>query len=167
MEEEETTAPIKTTTTTTTTTKEDSSSSFSKLKNFEGEEEEEEEEEEKKKKEIPLKLKFKTWQGVATWTWNDASDVCGICHSPYDGCAPDCKYPGDDSPVVWGVCSHAFHLHCLRSWLERQQALGFYRGVPDWGIAKLQRFTIFVSPPRAHCTSFLLLERMHLLLQMQ
>ena len=91
MEEEETTAPIK------TTTKEDSSSSFSKLKNFEGEEEEEEEEK-KKKKEIPLKLKFKTWQGVATWTWNDASDVCGICHSPYDGCAPDCKYPGDDSP---------------------------------------------------------------------
>ena len=131
MEEEETTAPIK------TTTKEDSSSSFSKLKNFEGEEEEEEVEEEeekkKKKKEIPLKLKFKTWQGVATWTWNDASDVCGICHSPYDGCAPDCKYPGDDSPVVWGVCSHAFHLRCITKWLDgrnSEQKCPICRG--DW-----------------------------------
>ena len=77
-----------------------------------------EEEKEEEKEEVPLKLKFKTWQGVATWTWDDTSDVCGICHSPYDACAPDCKYPGDDSPVVWGVCSHAFHLRCITKWLD-------------------------------------------------
>ena len=23
------------------------------------------------------------------------------------------KFPGDDSPVVWGVCTHAFHLQCI------------------------------------------------------
>ena len=32
---------------------------------------------------------------------------------PFDGCPPDGKYPGDDSPVVWGVCTHAFHLQCI------------------------------------------------------
>lgn len=40
-------------------------------------------------------------------------DVCGICRMPFDGCPPDAKYPGDDSPVVWGVCTHAFHLQCI------------------------------------------------------
>ena len=40
-------------------------------------------------------------------------DVCGICRMPFDGCPPDGKFPGDDSPVVWGVCTHAFHLQCI------------------------------------------------------
>ena len=40
-------------------------------------------------------------------------DVCGICRMNFDGCPPDGKYPGDDSPVVWGVCTHAFHLQCI------------------------------------------------------
>ncbi len=30
------------------------------------------------------------------------------------------KYPGDDSPVVWGVCGHAFHLQCITKWLSSQ-----------------------------------------------
>ena len=30
------------------------------------------------------------------------------------------KYPGDDSPVVWGVCGHAFHLQCINKWLSSQ-----------------------------------------------
>ena len=35
---------------------------------------------------------------------------CCRFRTAYDGCAPDVKYPGDDSPVVWGACGHAFHL---------------------------------------------------------
>ena len=30
------------------------------------------------------------------------------------------KYPGEDSPVVWGVCGHAFHLQCITKWLSAQ-----------------------------------------------
>lgn len=37
--------------------------------------------------------------------------ACTPCpRTAHDGCAPDVKYPGDDSPVVWGACGHAFHL---------------------------------------------------------
>lgn len=39
---------------------------------------------------------------------------------PYDGCPPDGKYPGDDSPVVWGQCGHAFHLQCIQKWIHSQ-----------------------------------------------
>ncbi|KAJ9509913.1 anaphase-promoting complex subunit 11 RING-H2 finger-domain-containing protein [Haematococcus lacustris] len=62
-------------------------------------------------------IKIKRWHGVAAWTWNAGDDVCGICRSPYDSCPPDGKYPGDDSPVVWGACCHAFHIQCIQKWL--------------------------------------------------
>lgn len=37
-------------------------------------------------------------------------------------CAPGEKFPGDDSPVVWGTCGHAFHLQCITKWLGTQGA---------------------------------------------
>jgi anaphase-promoting complex subunit 11 len=39
---------------------------------------------------------------------------------PFDGCPPEGKFPGDDSPVVWGICSHSFHLQCINRWLSTQ-----------------------------------------------
>ena len=42
--------------------------------------------------------------------------VAGICRMAFDGCPPDSKFPGDDSPVVWGQCGHAFHLQCITKW---------------------------------------------------
>ena len=70
-------------------------------------------------------------------------DVCGICRVPYEGCCPSCKMPGDDCPlskftsffffffqalketqktdtltaIVWGECTHVFHMHCLLKWI--------------------------------------------------
>ena len=31
------------------------------------------------------------------------------------------KVPGDDCPLVWGQCSHCFHMHCILKWLNAQQ----------------------------------------------
>ncbi|KAI4463593.1 ring box [Holotrichia oblita] len=59
--------------------------------------------------------------GVATWKWIANDDNCGICRMPFDGCCPDCKLPGDDCPLVWGECSHCFHMHCIMKWLQSQQ----------------------------------------------
>eukprot|EP00793_Prasinoderma_coloniale_P005494 PRCOL_00004902-RA len=39
-----------------------------------------------------------------------------------EACAPGEKFPGDDSPVVWGKCGHAFHLQCITKWLGAQGA---------------------------------------------
>jgi anaphase-promoting complex subunit 11 len=33
--------------------------------------------------------------------------------------APGVKFPGDECPVVWGKCGHAFHLQCVNAWLTQ------------------------------------------------
>lgn len=58
------------------------------------------------------------WHGVANWTWNGGDEVCVICHASFDDCHPEAKFPGDDSPVVWGTCNHAFHTSCIVKWLD-------------------------------------------------
>ncbi|KAI6011889.1 hypothetical protein PISMIDRAFT_677014 [Pisolithus microcarpus 441] len=78
-----------------------------------------------------MKVRVKHWSAVAQWRWNtgnnnnndnyaaadDEGDVCGICRVPYEGCCPTCKMPGDDCPLIWGQCSHVYHMHCLLKWL--------------------------------------------------
>ncbi|XP_077989350.1 anaphase-promoting complex subunit 11 [Glandiceps talaboti] len=69
-----------------------------------------------------MKVTIKSsWTGVATWRWVANDDNCGICRMAFDGCCPDCKIPGDDCPLVWGQCSHVFHMHCILKWLNSQQ----------------------------------------------
>ena len=49
---------------------------------------------------------------------SDAIDQSvGVTHNMFIDAG---KYPGDDSPVVWGVCGHAFHLQCITKWLSSQ-----------------------------------------------
>lgn len=70
-----------------------------------------------------MKVHVASWHGVAIWQWNVASeDVCGICRVDFDGTCPDCRRPGDGCPLVWGKCSHVFHLHCMMRWLETEGA---------------------------------------------
>merc|ERR1711939_433839 len=49
-------------------------------------------------------------------------DVCGICRIPFDGCCPECKVPGDACPLIWGECTHVFHMHCLLKWLSTESS---------------------------------------------
>lgn len=67
-----------------------------------------------------FKVEIKKWHAVGVWTWEAGDDMCGICRNPFDGCPPESKFPGDDSPVVWGTCGHAFHLQCIQKWLGAQ-----------------------------------------------
>ncbi len=69
-----------------------------------------------------LKVNIRGWNGVATWKWIANDDTCGICRVAFDGCCPDCKLPGDDCPLVWGTCTHCFHIHCIVKWLNSPQA---------------------------------------------
>ncbi|KAI0078518.1 RING/U-box [Panus rudis PR-1116 ss-1] len=74
-----------------------------------------------------MKVTVKNWHAIAQWKWdignNEADDgevegdVCGICRVPYEGCCPTCKVPGDDCPLIWGECTHVFHMHCLLKWI--------------------------------------------------
>ncbi|KAL4325350.1 hypothetical protein GQ457_11G019000 [Hibiscus cannabinus] len=60
------------------------------------------------------------WHAVASWTWDAQDETCGICRMAFDGCCSDCKLPGDDCPLIWGACNHAFHLHCILKWVNSQ-----------------------------------------------
>ncbi|KAI8885363.1 RING/U-box [Backusella circina FSU 941] len=66
-----------------------------------------------------MKVKIKTWKTVSYWSWDGEDDgLCSICQNYFDGCCPLCKIPGDDCPLVWGKCRHAFHLHCIETWFK-------------------------------------------------
>ncbi|KAI8971389.1 anaphase-promoting complex subunit 11 [Pilobolus umbonatus] len=64
-----------------------------------------------------MKIHVRSWNLAAQWSWRVAGeDICSICQSAYESCCPSCTMPGDDCPVVWGECSHIFHLHCIETW---------------------------------------------------
>ncbi|KAL0927993.1 hypothetical protein M5K25_002223 [Dendrobium thyrsiflorum] len=67
-----------------------------------------------------MKVKIVKWHAVASWTWDAQDETCGICRMAFDGCCPDCKFPGDDCPLIWGACNHSFHLHCILKWVNSQ-----------------------------------------------
>ena len=59
-------------------------------------------------KSTKLRVRIKKFHAVSMWTWNvgNGSDdeVCGICQEAFEGCPPGVKFPGDESPVVFGTC---------------------------------------------------------------
>lgn len=87
-----------------------------------------------------MKVKVVEWHAVTTWHWNLAEsttpealdhdhgtidELCGICRVSFDGTCPNCKYPGDECPLVLGGgCTHNFHLHCILKWLEQDSSKG-------------------------------------------
>ncbi|KAK0417937.1 hypothetical protein QR680_013288 [Steinernema hermaphroditum] len=70
-----------------------------------------------------LKIKVRRVVVTAKWKWVGTTDddSCGICRMPFDACCVDCKVPGDECPVVSGVCTHMFHIHCIERWTDSQQ----------------------------------------------
>ncbi|KAG7663863.1 APC11 [[Candida] subhashii] len=87
-----------------------------------------------------MKVNIVEWKAFSTWHWelvssaannnnNNSNDyveeLCGICRVSFDGTCPNCKYPGDDCPIVLGSgCTHNFHLHCILKWLEQENSKG-------------------------------------------
>ncbi|KAH9821144.1 anaphase-promoting complex subunit 11 [Melampsora americana] len=94
-----------------------------------------------------MKIKIKKVNAVAHWRWNLSNgksnepnqvkgggeeeegeeeeleeELCGICRNAFEGCCPDCKIPGDDCPLIWGECSHIFHMHCLLKWISEESS---------------------------------------------
>ncbi len=63
---------------------------------------------------------IKKWHMVAAWKWDVNDEVCGICRMAFDACCPECTLPGDGCPPSWGACHHAFHMHCILKWIQRQ-----------------------------------------------
>ncbi|TGZ84022.1 RING/U-box [Ascodesmis nigricans] len=73
-----------------------------------------------------MKVKIKKYTAVAAWRWENSTsdDMCGICRVQFDGTCPNCRFPGDDCPLLNGRCGHAFHLHCVNDWIQTESSRG-------------------------------------------
>ena len=75
--------------------------------------------------ETKKRVTITSWKPVATWHW-DVNDehICGICNQEFEVAAPGIKFPGDDSPIIPGICGHAFHIQCIEKWIAQPQSNG-------------------------------------------
>jgi hypothetical protein len=63
-------------------------------------------------------IRVKKWHAIASWKFNNSSDVCSICRCNFqevcNGCASSASgVAPSNCPIVSGGCNHQFHSHCL------------------------------------------------------
>ncbi|KAF6072477.1 RING-H2 zinc finger family protein [Candida albicans] len=54
---------------------------------------------------------------VKKWTAKSLMEPCIECQPNAMG-----NIPSEECIPAWGVCNHAFHLHCIRRWLKTRNA---------------------------------------------
>mmetsp|Transcript_13028 Transcript_13028/g.23168 ORF Transcript_13028/g.23168 Transcript_13028/m.23168 type:complete len:111 (+) Transcript_13028:248-580(+) len=72
---------------------------------------------------MSFKIRIKSWNAVAAWTWGMGDDVCGICQNPIDGLSSEGGFPGEEESISKGSCSHVFHRECIDQWLSTSTRL--------------------------------------------
>lgn len=38
-----------------------------------------------------MRVRVRSWHGVASWLWVANDENCGICRMAFNGCCPDCE----------------------------------------------------------------------------
>lgn len=69
------------------------------------------------------RFEVKKWTAVAFWSWDIVVETCAICRNhlmePCIECQPNSiNNSADNCIAAWGVCNHAFHMHCIQRWLK-------------------------------------------------
>lgn len=67
-----------------------------------------------------MKIKIKKIIPAFSWSWKTKEKMCGICQQSFETCCAKCSHPIQCVPCV-GNCAHVYHLHCIESWLKRNE----------------------------------------------
>ncbi|ODV68685.1 RING/U-box [Hyphopichia burtonii NRRL Y-1933] len=86
-------------------------------------ENEEEHEVVSKNKGEKQRFEVRKWTAVAFWSWDIVVETCAICRNhlmePCIECQPNTlNNSRQECIAAWGVCNHAFHMHCIQRWLK-------------------------------------------------
>ncbi|CUM47197.1 unnamed protein product [Debaryomyces tyrocola] len=78
---------------------------------------------ESKSKSSKQKFEVKKWTAVAFWSWDIIVETCAICRNhlmePCIECQPNTLNNSNEECIAaWGMCNHAFHMHCIARWLK-------------------------------------------------
>ena len=62
------------------------------------------------------------WNAVAVWSWSSQIENCSICKQLLTEmclvCGENNASDAEACQPVWGTCTHPFHEHCIKKWLE-------------------------------------------------
>ena len=70
-------------------------------------------------------FKLLQWNTVAMWAYGGIGETCAICKNPINEACITCQGDQENNenkkcPKTIGICNHAFHSHCIDSWIKKQ-----------------------------------------------
>jgi RING-box protein 1 len=64
----------------------------------------------------------RVWNCVSMWSHQGDDENCSICRSTINDVCIQCQtlmgQPNISCNIGWGACNHAFHVHCISTWIK-------------------------------------------------
>jgi E3 ubiquitin-protein ligase RBX1 len=88
-----------------------------------------------------INVTIKKMNAIGKWTYDTVIDKCSICRNHLSDICIVCHSSGDkiddiNCSISWGNCNHAYHTHCISSWLKKRQVCPLCNS--EWETIKIE-----------------------------